>query len=55
MEISKGLPKSFFEKPRTIASKDSLKDIIPFVFTDDEKVRKGKYKKQTIINLTRKK
>ncbi len=53
METKKELPKSFFEKVRPVAPRDSLKNIIPFKFTNDEKVKKGNYKNQKIIKLAK--
>ena len=50
----KKLSKSFFEKERPIAPKNSLKDVIPFRFSNDEKVKKGDYKNKKIIKLTSK-
>ena len=51
MEIINKLSKSFFEKERPIASNDSLKNVIPFIFTNNEEVKKGKYKDKKIISL----
>ena len=48
----KKLSKSFFEKERPVAPKNSLKDVIPFRFSNDEKVKKGDYKNKKIIKLT---
>lgn len=35
MELKRGLPLSFFEKPRPIAPKNSLADIIPIKWTKE--------------------
>lgn len=51
MEIKESLPKKFFEKERP--QKDLLKHIIPFKFTNDENVRKGKYKDKVLITLAK--
>ena len=54
MEKNKKLSKSFFEKERPIASKNSLKDIIPFQFSNNNEVKKGIYKNEKIIKLSKK-
>ncbi len=53
METQVKLPKSFFEKVRPEAPKDSLKSVLPFKFTNDKEVKKGKYKNKTIIKLVK--
>lgn len=53
MKIKK-IPKSFFEKSRPEAQNKSLKDIVPFKFSNDKEVKKGKYKNKIIITTNTK-
>ena len=53
MELKGTLPKSFFEKERPLAPKDSLKDIIPFKFSNEKDIKNGMYKNQKIIKLAK--
>ena len=54
METIKKLPISFFEKSRPNAPKDSLKDVIPFKFSNND-VKKGKYKNKVVITSPKQK
>ena len=53
METQVKLPKSFFEKVRPVAPKDSLRDVLPFKFNNDEEIKTGKYKDKKIIKLVK--
>lgn len=53
MEKKIKLPKKFFEKARPVASNDSLNDVLPFKFTNDDEVKQGKRKNKKIINLVK--
>lgn len=50
----KKLPKNFFEKERQLAPKDSLKEIIPFKFSNNEDIKKGKYKDKILVTTEKK-
>ena len=54
METIKKLSLSFFEKSRPNAPKDSLKDVIPFNWSNKKEILKGKYSEDKIIKLSKK-
>lgn len=51
MELKKELPLSFFEKPRQNAPKNSLKDVIPFKWSNEKEILNGKNKDKVIVEL----
>lgn len=55
MENSKKIAVSFFEKSRPNAPKNSLDGVIPFSWSNEKELQKGKYKGQKIITLPKRK
>lgn len=53
MEISKKISLDFFQKSRPNTSKESLKKIIPFKWSNEKEILSGKYKDRKIIKLTK--
>ena len=51
MDSKKRLPKSFFEKSRPNAPKNSLDEIIPFKWSNEKEIINGKFKDKVIIKL----
>ena len=51
MNYEKRLPKSFFEKSRPNAPKNSLDEIIPFKWSNEKEIINGKFKNKVIIKL----
>ena len=51
MDTIKRLPLSFFEKTRPNAPKNSLKDIVPFKWSNEKEILSGQKKKQVIVKL----
>jgi len=54
METIKGLPLNFFEKSRPNAPKNSLKDVIPFKWSNEKEILSGKKKGQVVVELPKK-
>ncbi len=51
METMKKLPLSFFEKSRPNAPRNSLKDVIPFKWSNEKEILSGKHTKEKIVEL----
>ena len=47
----KTLPISFFEKKRPEAPRDSLKNTVPFKWSNEEEILSGKKRNEVIIQL----
>ena len=53
MEIKKSLPLNFFEKSRPNAPKNSLKDVMPFQWSNEKEILSSKKKGQVIVELSK--
>lgn len=54
MDTIKRLPLSFFEKSRPNAPKNSLKNVIPFEWSNEKAILSGKKRGQVIAELPKK-